>query len=191
MKALAINGSPRAEGNTAILLHRVLDELEKEGIATEYIQIGNKKIAGCIACYKCFEKKDRRCWGSDDAVNDCILKMAEADAIIIGSPTYYADCTAATKALMERAGFVGRASGDLFKRKIGAAVVAVRRAGAIHAFDSINHFFTITQMIIPGSSYWNIGVGREKGDVEKDEEGLATMSTLGKNIAWLLKKIGA
>ncbi len=190
MKALAINGSPRPNGNTAILLRRVLDELEKEGIATEYLQIGNKKITGCIACYKCFEKKDRRCWGSDDAVNDCILKMAEADAIIIGSPTYYADCTAATKALMERAGFVGRASGDLFKRKIGAAVVAVRRAGAIHAFDSINHFFTIAQMIIPGSSYWNIGMGREKGEVEKDEEGLATMSTLGKNIAWLLKKIG-
>ena len=190
MKALAINGSPRPNGNTAILLRRVLDELEKEGIATEYVQIGNKRIAGCIACYKCFEKKDKRCWGSDDAVNDCILKMAEADAIIIGSPTYYADCTAATKALMERAGFVGRASGDLFKRKIGAAVVAVRRAGAIHAFDSINHFFTITQMIVPGSSYWNIGMGREKGDVEKDEEGLATMSTLGNNIAWLLKKIG-
>jgi multimeric flavodoxin WrbA len=190
MKAFAINCSPRPDGNTAILLRRVLGELEKEGIETEYVQIGNKKVSGCIACYKCFEKKDKRCWGSDDIVNDCILKMAEADAIIIGSPTYYADCTASAKALMERAGFVGRASGDLYKRKVGAAVVAVRRAGAIHAFDSINHFFTITQMIVPGSLYWNIGMGREKGEVEKDEEAGLTMTTLGQNIAWLLKKIG-
>ncbi len=189
MKALAINGSPRPDGNTAILLRKVLDELAKEGIATDFFQIGGKKISGCIACYKCFERKNRRCSVEDDIVNDCIARMAEADAIIIGSPTYFADCTAATKALVERAGFVARANDNMFKRKIGAAVIAVRRAGALHAFDSINHLFTIAQMIVVGSSYWNIGVGREKGEVEKDAEGIETMATLGKNMAWLLKKI--
>jgi multimeric flavodoxin WrbA len=189
MKALAINASARIGGNTAILLRHVTDELEKEGIATELVQLGGKKINGCIACYTCFKAKNGRCAVNDDIANECIGKMRDADAIILGSPTYFADCTAAMKALIERAGFVARANGDMFKLKVGAAVVAVRRAGAIHAFDSINHFFTITQMLIVGSSYWNIGIGREKGEVEKDEEGLATMSTLGKNIAWVMKKL--
>ena len=115
--------------------------------------------------------------------------MEEADAIILGSPTYFADCTAQIKALIERAGFVSKANGEMFKRKVGAAVVSVRRSGAIHAFDTLNHFFTIGQMITVGSSYWNIGVGREIGEVEKDEEGLLTMSILGKNMSWLIKKI--
>jgi multimeric flavodoxin WrbA len=189
MKALAINGSPRNNGNTAILLRNVLNELEKEDVATELVQLGGKKINGCVACYNCFKAKNGRCAVNDDIANECIGKMRDADAIILGSPTYFADCTAAMKALMERAGFVARANSDMFRRKVGAAVVAVRRAGAIHAFDSINHFFTITQMIIIGSSYWNIGIGREKGEVEKDEEGLATMTTLGKNMAWVLKKL--
>ena len=124
-----------------------------------------------------------------DVVNDCISKMVEADGIILGSPTYFADCTSQMKALIDRAGFVARANNEMFKRKIGAAIVSVRRAGAIHAFDTINHFFTIGQMIIVGSSYWNIGLGRDIGDVEKDEEGLNTMTTLGRNMAWLIKKV--
>ena len=115
--------------------------------------------------------------------------MVDADGIILGSPTYFADVTTETKALIDRAGFVARANYDMFQRKIGAAVVAVRRAGAIHVFDSINHFFMISQMIVPGSSYWNIGIGRAIGEVEQDEEGLQTMRTLGRNMAWLLKKI--
>jgi multimeric flavodoxin WrbA len=115
--------------------------------------------------------------------------MEQAEGIILGSPTYFADCTAQIKAFIERAGFVSRANGEMFKRKIGAAVVSVRRSGAIHAFDTLNHFFTIGQMIIVGSSYWNIGVGREIGEVEKDEEGLLTMSILGKNMAWLIKTV--
>jgi multimeric flavodoxin WrbA len=115
--------------------------------------------------------------------------MEQAEGIILGSPTYFADCTAQIKALIERAGFVSKANGEMFKRKIGAAVVAVRRSGAIHAFDTLNHFFTIGQMITVGSSYWNIGVGRDIGEVEKDEEGLLTMSILGKNMSWLIKKV--
>ena len=122
-------------------------------------------------------------------INLCIEKMSEADGIIIGSPTYFADLTPETKALIDRAGFVAMANGYMFKRKVGAAVVAVRRAGAIHVFDSINHLFLISQMIIAGSSYWNIGMGLEERDVERDQEGLATMRTLGQNMGWLLKKI--
>lgn len=122
-------------------------------------------------------------------MNDCIEKILEAEGIILGSPTYFADVTTEIKALMDRAGFVAKANDDMFKRKIGAAVVAARRGGAIHAFDSLNHFFLVRQMIIPGSIYWNLGFGREKGEVEKDEEGLQIMKTLGGNMAWLLKKV--
>ena len=189
MKVVAFNGSTRKDGNTAILIKHIFKELEKEGIQTELIQFAGHKMQGCIACRKCFSAKNKRCAITDDVVNECIGKMFEADGIILGSPTYFADCTIQIKALMERAGMVARANGDAFKRKIGASVVAVRRAGAIHTFDSLNHFFTISQMITVGSSYWNIGIGREIGEVEKDEEGLLTMSTLGKNMAWLIKKV--
>ena len=189
MKIVAVNASARKGGNTAILLKRVLKELEKEGIETELVELAGQKLQGCIGCRKCFSAKDKRCAVSDDAMNDTIAKMLEADAVLLGSPTYFADCTAAMKALIERAGMVARANGDMFQRKLGAAVVAVRRGGAIHAFDSMNHFFTISQMIIVGSSYWNIGVGREVGEVEADEEGLSTMSTLGRNMAWLMQKV--
>ena len=122
-------------------------------------------------------------------VNECIEKMFEADGIILASPTYFADLTPELKALIDRAGFVAKANNEMFRYKVGAAVVAVRRAGSIHVFDSINHFFTISQMIIPGSSYWNMGMGLAEGDVEKDEEGIKTMQTLGQNMAWLLKKL--
>jgi len=189
MKVTAFNGSARKDGNTAILINQVFSELEKQDIETEMIQLSGQKIRGCIACYKCFENKDRSCSLKDDVVNDCIEKMLQSDGIILASPTYFADVSSELKALIDRAGLVAKANDDMFKRKVGAAIVAVRRAGSIHAFDSINHFFLISQMIIPGSSYWNIGFGLEKGDVKKDEEGLQTMATLGRNMAWLLKKI--
>lgn len=189
MKVIAFNGSSRKDGNTAILIRHVFGELEKEGIKTELIQLAGQKIQGCVACRECFSAKNKRCAVTDDAVNEYITKILEADGVILGSPTYFADCTTLIKALIERAGMVARANDDMFRRKIGAAVIAVRRAGAIHAFDSLNHFFAVEQMIMVGSSYWNVGIGREIGDVEKDEEGLATMSTLGKNMAWLIKKV--
>lgn len=191
MKVIAFNGSARKDGNTAILIKQVFSELEEQGIETEMIQLSGQKIPGCIACYKCFENKDQRCSVKNDVVNDCIEKMLQADGIILASPTYFADVSSELKALIDRAGLVARANDDMFRRKVGAAVVAVRRAGSIHAFDSINHFFLISQMIIPGSSYWNMGFGLEKGDSKKDEEGLQTMATLGRNMAWLLKKIQA
>ncbi|MBN1387252.1 MAG: flavodoxin family protein [Bacteroidales bacterium] len=188
MKVLAINGSPRKKGNTEILIKEVLKVLEMHGIKTELIQIGGKKVNGCTACMKCKEKKDGKCHENNALLNEILSRMVNADGILIGSPVYFADVTAETKALIDVAGYALRAAGNPLKHKIGAAVIAVRRAGAINAFDSINHFFLINEMIIPGSSYWNIGIGREKGDVLKDEEGLKTMRTLGENMAWLMKK---
>ena len=191
MKVVAINGSARKDGNTAILINQALQALQAEDIETEMIQLSGTTIRGCTACGKCFENKDKKCIIDNDALNEYIGKMLDADGIILGSPTYFADLTTELKAVIDRAGFVAKANGNLFKHKVGAAIVAVRRAGAIHAFDSINHFFLISEMIIPGSSYWNIGFGLKKGDAENDEEGLETMQQLGKNMAWLLKKINA
>ncbi|HET7319420.1 MAG TPA: flavodoxin family protein [Nitrospirota bacterium] len=191
MKVIAFNGSARKEGNTAVLLNLVLDELKAEGIETEMYSLAGKPIQGCIACMKCFEKKNRRCNVDKDIVNECIQKMIEADGILLGSPTYFADVSASMKALIERCGMVGKANADLYKRKIGAAVVAVRRAGGIHVFNSLNYFFTISGMIIPGSSYWNVGIGRTPGEVKGDAEGVQTMKDLGRNMAWLMKKLHA
>jgi multimeric flavodoxin WrbA len=188
MKVIAFNGSARRNGNTAILIRKVFSELQDVGIETEMIQLAGKTIRGCTACRKCFDNKNQRCAIDDDCVNECIEKMLEADGIILASPTYFADVTAEMKALIDRAGYVARANPDMLKRKVGAAVVAARRAGSIHAFDTLNHFFLISQMIVPGSSYWNLGIGRAIGDVEQDEEGIETMRTLGRNMAWLLKK---
>jgi multimeric flavodoxin WrbA len=189
MKVVAFSGSARKNGNTAILVNHVFRELENEGIRTELFQLAGKKIRGCIACYKCFEKKNKRCSVEKDVVNDCIPMMLEADGIILASPTYFSDVSSEMKALIDRAGMVSRANEDMLKRKVGAAVAVHRRGGAIHAFDTMNHFFFIGQMIVPGSSYWNFGVGRDIGDVEKDEEGIQTMKQLGQNMAWVLKKL--
>ncbi len=188
MKVVAFNGSARKDGNTAILIRQVFSELEKEGIETEMVQLAGQTIRGCTACTQCFKNKDRRCVIDSDIANDCIAKMLEADGIILGSPTYFADVTTEMKALIDRAGFVAKANDEMFQHKVGAAVVAVRRGGSIHAFDTMNHFFLIGQMMIPGSCYWNMGFGLQKGHVEEDEEGLRTMQTLGRNMAWLLKK---
>jgi multimeric flavodoxin WrbA len=189
MKVVAINGSARKDGNTAIMINKVLAELEAEGIATELLQMAGKKIVGCTACDKCVENRDGRCAVDNDILNEYLEKMVAADGIILGSPTYFADLSAGMKAVIERAGRVSMSNGGLLKHKVGAAVVAVRRGGAIHAFDSINHFFLISQMIVPGSSYWNMGIGRDVGQVETDKEGMVTMRNLGQNMAWLLKKL--
>ncbi len=189
MKVVAFNTSARKDGNTAILLNLVLDELKREGIGTEMVQLAGKPIQGCIACYRCFTNRDNRCAVDKDIVNECIAKMREANGILLGSPTYFSDVTAGMRALIERTGFVGRANNYMLKYKVGAGVIAVRRAGAIPAFNSINLFLTYMQMFMPGASYWPIGIGREPGDVNQDAEGIETMKTLGQNMAWLLKKI--
>lgn len=189
MKVIAFNSSPRKDGNTSILVKHVLEELERDGIETEMVHIGGHKLSGCTACMECFRLRNRKCVIDDDIVNECIDKMLDSDGMILASPTYFADLTPQLKALIDRAGFVAKANDEMFRRKAGAGVVAVRRAGGVHVFDSINHFFTISQMIIPGSSYWNIGQGLHPGDAEKDSEGIETMRTLGQNMAWLIKRI--
>lgn len=189
MRVVAVNGSPRKGGNTEILLRKVLERLEAAGWDTELIQVGGKDIRGCIACYKCFENKDMQCAVKNDIFNNCMEKLVHADAMILGSPTYFTDVSAELKALIDRSGLVSLANGGAFAGKIGAAVVAVRRGGGTHVFDSINHMFLMSRMIVPGSIYWNIGIGLDKGEVLKDEEGLRNMRNLGETIAWLGKAI--
>jgi multimeric flavodoxin WrbA len=190
MKAIAINGSPRKGGNTEILLREVLEPLMAAGWETDFIQLGGKPIRGCRACYECFQAKNSRCGQKGEEVFDaCLEHMIRAEAIILGSPTYFTDVSAEMKALLDRAGLVAVANGGLFRRKIGAAVVAVRRGGGTHAFDTINHMFLMSGAIVPGSTYWNLGFGLDKGEVEKDEEGLRNMADLGQTIAWLGKAI--
>jgi len=189
MKAIAFNGSPRKGGNTEFLLNKVLEPIREAGIETELVHIGGKHIQGCQACYKCMDNKDSQCVIKTDIVNECIGKMLEADAMILGSPTYFAGMTPELKALIDRAGFVAFANGRRFSRKIGAAVVVHRRGGATSVMDSINHMFLMSKMIVPGSTYWNFGVGRDKGEVEQDTEALANMKDLGETIAWLIKSL--
>lgn len=190
MKVIAFNGSPRLEGNTALLINTVLARLEQQhGIQTELVHLAGKPLRGCAACMKCRNSQTPRCVITTDIINECIAKMIEADGIIIGSPTYFANLTTETKALIDRAGYVTRGNGNLLKRKVGAALVSFRRAGAINVFNAINDFFLINEMIVPGSSYWNLGMGRDAGDVANDAEGIKIMETLADNMAWLLQKL--
>jgi len=189
MKVVAFNGSPRKDGNTALLLRKVLAPIARSGIDTELVQVGGQLIHGCAACYHCFEAKDKQCVITTDIVNECVRKMVEADGIIMGSPSYFSGMTSAMKALIDRAGLVAVANGRMFSRKVGAAVAAHRRGGAVNVFDAINHMFLMSRMIVPGSTYWNFGVGLEREDVANDEEGLQNMHDLGETIAWLVKKL--
>ena len=189
MYALAVSGSPRRGGNTELLLKEVLTELKGAGWKTELVRVGGIGIRGCIACEKCFKNKNNECAVKKDKFNEIFSKMLKAQAMILGSPTYFAAISADLKALTERAGFVAFANNHAFSGKIGAAVVAARRGGATHAYDTINHMFQMSRMIIPCSTYWNMGFGLNKGEVLKDEEGLANMRHLGKCIDWLGRAI--
>jgi len=189
MKVVAINGSPRKRGNTYFSLQKVMDILKAEGIKTELVQLGGLDVHGCRACFKCFDRKDRKCHGPKDDMQKVIDKVLEADGVLIGSPVYFGSVSTEVKALIDRAGLVSKANDDALARKVGAAVISVRRQGAVTTFNQINQFFLINLMIVPGSIYWNLAIGREPGQVLDDEEGMRTMEELGKNMAWLLKKI--
>jgi len=189
LNVVAFNGSPRKEGNTSILIRYIFDELENEGIATELVQVGGQQIHGCSACMKCYENRDRRCVFEDDIVNDCIGKMIDADGIILGSPAYFLDVTPEMKALIDRSGVVSRANGGLFRRKVATAAAAVRRSGGNTTIDTILHFLLYSDMIVPGIPV--IGIGREIGDVLKDEEGMTRAKDVGRNMAWLLKTMAS
>ena len=190
MKVIAFNGSPRPEGNTAQLLDVVLSAIATAGHETELVQLGGSGIQPCNACYSCFESKDSTCPSiQDDVLNEFARKAFEADGLLIGSPTYFANVTPEVKAFIDRLGLLAIANDYALSRKVGAGVVAVRRAGSTNVFDAINKFFLINQMIVPGSVYWNMGIGRNPGDVVEDEEGQKIMRVLGENIAWLLDRL--
>ncbi|QDR79439.1 flavodoxin family protein [Sporomusa termitida] len=192
MKVVAFNGSPRVNGNTAQGITIVLAELKKAGIETEMIQLGGRKVFGCLACGKCWETKNNRCIRQDDEMNAFIEKIQAADGIIIGSPTYFSNVSPEVKALIDRCGFVAKANGgDLLRGKVGAAVVSVRRAGSTFTYAAINFFFGIAEMVIPSSSYWNMTLALEPGDIQKDEEGIQTFQTLGRNMAGVLQKLNS
>ena len=192
MKVVVFNGSPRNEGVTHKCLNIVMDELKSAGIEVDYNWIGMDKLQGCISCYKCAQNRDNNCAVKTDKLNEYLEKMLEADGIILGSPTYFADTSTRMKALIERAGLVCKVNGDLLKHKVGAAVVAVRRAGATHVFSSLNYFFLINQMFVVGSSNWNLGLNpnvMNPEEINKDGEGIETFKNLGKNFAYLLGKL--
>jgi multimeric flavodoxin WrbA len=186
MKVIAINGSPRQEGNTALALNTVLRALEENGIGTELIHIGKEAIHGCIGCYACMRKPGGRCRFTDDCVNDCIDKMAGADGLLLGAPVYYAGIAGTMKAFLDRTFFVA-ANENLFRLKVGAGVAVARRAGTVTALDQLQKYLTISEMIIPGSTYWPMVHGLMPGEANQDAEGLMCMRVLGANMAWLLK----
>lgn len=190
-KVIAINGSPRKKGNTSILIGLAFEEFKTAGFQTELINIGEEAYIGCQACYTCKKTKDNSCKYTKDSFNKVFGKCLEADVIILGSPVYVGSMTASMKAFIDRACIVNRANGQALKRKIGTSIVAVRRNGALTTFNSLNNFFTISQMIIVSSSYWNQGIGREKGEVMEDEEGKKTIRILAENIIWAANKLSA
>ena len=189
MKVLGINGSPREEGNTAILIRTIFRELHEQGIDTELIQFSNVTIKGCMACGGCMIHQNKRCVITNDDFNNCFDKMVAADGIILGSPVYSADVTSQIKALIDRASMVLAANKGLLKYKVGAAVVAARRGGAMSAVNTLHHFLHSKEMFLVGSTYWNMVYGRAIGEVEQDQEGMANMKNIGQNMAWILKKI--
>ena len=189
MKVIAINGSSRKNGNTSLMIGEVFRVLNSRGIETEEVQLAGEHIKGCMACDKCTLNKNGKCVIDDDPLNNIVEKMSEADGVILASPVYFANVTSGIKAVMDRAGRVVRANDYMLKGKVGAAVVAVRRAGSLPTFDALNHFFLVEQMFIPGSTYWNLGIGMERGEFLDDEEGMRNMRNLGENMAWLLEKL--
>ncbi len=186
MKVIAFNGSPRTNGNTTIMIKRVLQELENESIETELVQLGEKKIHGCVACFKCHENLNQRCAVENDPANQYIEKIVKAQGILLGSPVYFQDVTPEMKSLIDRAGFVGLGNGKMYRNKVGASVACFRRSGGTHAADAMHHFFLSNEIIIVGRA---LGVAKGKGEVENDEEGLQLAAMLGKRIAWTMKNL--
>lgn len=187
MKVIAVNGSPHKEGNTYHAIRVVADELEKEGIEVEIMHVGNKAVRGCTACGMCRKNADGKCI-FDDQVNEAIQKMKEADGLLIGSPVYYSGIAGTMKSFLDRLFYAGAAN-KIFRHKVGAAVAAVRRSGGMPTFNGLNHYLAISEMIMPGSTYWNVVHGTKPGDALKDTEGVQTMETLGKNMAFLINEL--
>lgn len=187
MKVVAINGSPNKEGNTYHALKIVGSKLQENGIDFEIIHVGNKAVRGCIACGKCGKNQNEQCAITSDSLNEWVQSMKTADGIILGSPVHYAGIAGTMKCFLDRAFYVSTSNKNLFRHKVGAAVVAVRRSGGSATFDNLNHYLTYSEMILASSNYWNVIHGCTPGEVEQDDEGKQIMEVLGSNMAWLLK----
>ncbi|MCE5329765.1 flavodoxin family protein [bacterium] len=189
MKVTLFNCSPRKDGNTFEALKIIKTELEKESILTEIVQLGCENIYGCEACGTCKKTQSGFCKIEKDPVNNAIKKIYESEGFIIGSPTYFGSITPQAKAFIDRTGYANRAAGTKLKRKVAAGITIARRAGEVNALNQINNLFMLSQCIIPCSTYWNIAIGREKGAILNDKEGVETFINLAENMAWILKKI--
>ena len=189
MKVVAFNGSPNKEGNTYHAIRMVAAELDKEGIKTEIVQVGNKTIRGCVACGQCVKNRNERCGLADDEVNGWIQKMKQADGIILGSPVHYAAMAGTMKSFLDRAFYVTGVNNSMLRHKVGASVVAVRRSGGLPTFDQLNNYLCYSEMLLPSSNYWNVIHGTRPGEATQDEEGTQIMRVLGKNMAWLMKLV--
>ena len=189
MKVLGISGSPRPGGNTEILVKLGLQVLAEEGLQTEFLSLVDRPVKPCVACGGCAKADTARCVQEDPAFEGMIERFMEADGVLIGSPVYFGSATPQTMALLDRVGYVSRGHGNFLRRKVGAAIVVARRAGQNFTFAQINYFFLISEMIVPGSTYWNIAFGRKQGEVHDDQEGLDTIKTLARNMAWVMKKL--
>lgn len=189
MKVVAFNGSPKRDGNTYKSIESVATELEKENIEVEIIHVGNKVIRGCLACGGCARNKNEKCVIENDQVNEWIGKMKEADGIILGSPVHYSAIAGTMKSFLDRAFYVASVNDGMFRHKVGASVVAVRRAGGIPTFDQLNNYINYSEMLMPTSNYWNVAYGRTPNEVVQDDEGMQIMRVLGKNMAWLMKLV--
>jgi len=189
MKLLSVNGSPRKGGNTSIMLKRVWKPLAEAGVEIDELYLEGMDLKPCGACGVCAQEKDGKCYGRDDDGNEIIERSRAADVIVLGSPVYFGSLTGQIKAYMDRVGYVSYVTDKFLNRKIGAAVVPARRAGKLFTFAELNMWFLINGMIIPGSSYWNVGTGRLEGEVEQDAEAMKTLDNLAENILWLLKRI--
>jgi multimeric flavodoxin WrbA len=189
MNVLGISGSPRRGGNTDFLIHTALETLAGEGIQTDFFSLADRRIQPCLACQGCFDSDTIHCVQDDPAFDGVLEKFIAADGILVGSPVYFGSATPQVMALLDRVGYVARRHPEVLRRKVGASIVVARRAGQNFTFAQLNYFFLISEMIVPGSTYWNVAFGREKGEVQNDKEGIDTVTNLARNMAWLLKKV--
>jgi multimeric flavodoxin WrbA len=189
-QAIAISGSPRRGGNTEILLQRCLDRLAGSGIQGKLISLAGLNLRGCTACGACAESRDATCPGiTGDDFEPIFEAMLRADILIVGSPVHFGSATPELMALLDRAGYVSRANGNLFSRKIGGPIAVARRAGHNFTFAQLLFWYMINDMVVPGSSYWNVALAREPGAVNADTEALATIDRFAENLAWLATKL--
>ena len=191
MRVLGVSGSPRSGGNTDILIQTALDHMAGAGFETDFLPLAGREIRPCEACGGCAKNDEPDCVLNDPGFDGVVKLFIDADAVIVGSPVYFGSATPQTMALLDRVGYVSRRHGNFLRRKVGAAVAVGRRAGQNFTFAQINYFFLLSEMIVPGSTYWNVGTARDKGDIKQDREVLETIRDLTANMAWLLNKLDA